>query len=236
VKKPLIIGVSFSETKYLNYPKWIKGNNPEINILELSWEKQNLQDIEKCQGLLLTGGIDIDPYFYPPQSAEYAHGPKQFNRVRDYFEINLFLLAQEKKIPVLGICRGLQLVNVALGGSLFSDLETEGKQNHRNMNGIDHTHSIYIHQKTLLADIAGTTEGIVNSAHHQSINRLADSLQVNCFSEEEIIEGIEWKNKSNVSPLLCVQWHPERWVHKNADPFAKHIREWFVNEAQKINA
>jgi putative glutamine amidotransferase len=234
VSKRLTIGISFSEAKYPNYPAWIKGDNMDIEIIELSWEKQNQADIEKCRGLLLTGGIDIDPYFYPPQSAVYPHSPKQFNRIRDQFEIQLFSLAQERKMPVLGICRGLQLVNVALGGSLHADVETAGKQNHRNMDGIDHMHTIQIKQNTLLQTIVKKKEGGVNSAHHQSINRLADSLEINCFSEDDIVEGIEWKNKTNVSPLLCVQWHPERLVNKSSAPFSNHIRDWFLTEAIKF--
>ncbi len=231
---PITIGVCFSETKYPNYPGWIRDKAVVIEVIELSREKQNIDELHRCHGLLLTGGIDMDPWFYSPAQTDYPNRPEQWNRERDQFELDLFDLAQSLKMPVLGICRGLQLVNIALGGTLIVDLEAAGQQNHRNMNGVDYIHSVNLEENSLLAAVCGSDRGVVNSAHHQAISRVAETLKVNCFSQDGIIEGIEWKEKQNRSPMLSVQWHPERMENKEFNPLSQNIRAWFFQEAKKF--
>ena len=234
---PIIIGISFSETKYPNYPAWILGENVGVEIVELSWEKQNMEDLAKCHGLLLSGGVDMDPKFIQPAITHYPNQPAEWNPGRDQFELDLFSAAQLLRMPILGVCRGLQLVNVALGGNLLTDLEDEGKPNHRSRVGVDHVHGVQLLAGSLLETITAIHEGEVNSAHHQAINRVADSLLVNCISQpDEIIEGIEWKEKENRSPMICVQWHPERIINKEQNPLSKNIRDWFLAEAAKYSA
>lgn len=234
---PITIGISFSEAKYSNYPAWIIGENSSIEIVALSWEKQNVEDLNKCHGLLLTGGVDIDPFFYEPSILNYPNQPAEWNRKRDLFEMDLFNSSTQKKIPILGVCRGLQLVNVALGGTLLSDIEAIGKTNHRSKQGVDHVHAIQILEGSLLQGVTMINGGEVNSAHHQSINKVADSLAVNCISQPDgIIEGVEWKDKQNRSPMICVQWHPERINNKEQNALSKNIRDWFLLEAQKYNS
>ena len=234
---PIIIGISFSETKFSNYPAWILGETMNVEIVELSWEKQNMEDLAKCHGLLLSGGVDMDPKFIQPAITHYPNQPAVWNPARDQFELDLFNAAQLLKMPILGVCRGLQLVNVALGGNLLTDLEDEGKPNHRSRAGVDHVHGVQLLAGSLLETITAIHEGEVNSAHHQAINRVADSLVVNCFSQaDEIIEGIEWKEKENRSPMICVQWHPERIINKEQNPLSKNIRDWFLAEAVKYSA
>jgi len=223
---PIIIGISFTEAKYSNYPAWIIVENSSIEIVALSWEKQNIEDLNKCHGLLLSGGVDIDPFFYEPEILNYPNQPAEWNRKRDLFEMDLFNVATQKKIPILGVCRGLQLVNVALGGTLLSDIEAIGKTNHRSKLGVDHVHPLQLLEGSLLQGITMIDEGEVNSAHHQSINKLADSLMVNCISQPDgIIEGVEWKEKQNRSPMICVQWHPERINNKEQSVLSKNIRD-----------
>ena len=234
MKTTITIGISFSETKYANYPAWILDANNGVEIVELSWEKQNLEDLLQCHGLLLTGGLDLDPIFYKPGLKWYANRPEQWNRIRDRFEFDLFDLSQSLRMPVLGICRGLQLINIAMGGTLILDLEAAGKQNHRNMDGIDYIHPVELKEDTLLSDVCATLEGIVNSAHHQAIDQVAESLGVNCFSGDGIIEGIEWKDKNNRSPMVAVQWHPERIENKEINPLSQNIKAWFFGQATKF--
>ena len=233
---PIIIGISFSETKYPNYPAWILGENSAIQIVALNWEHQNIEELNKCHGLLLSGGVDIDPFYYEPGLSNYPNQPVEWNRKRDQFEFDLFHAAEQKRIPILGVCRGLQVVNVALGGTLVNDIEATGKPNHRSKDGVDHVHPVRLLRETLLQSIAKVDEGEINSAHHQSISRLAESLVVNCISQtDEIVEGVEWKEKQNRSPMICVQWHPERIKNKEQNPFSKNIRDWFLLEAQKYS-
>lgn len=225
------IGICFTEARYANYPVWLSENNPEVEVIRFSSDEGNNAALDNCHGLVLSGGIDIDPFFYQPSLTEYPNCPDEWNRKRDAFEMALFREALQKKLPVLGICRGLQLVNVALGGTLVPDIEATGKQNHRAMNGIDHYHAIRVIEKTLLAEITHVASGTVNSAHHQSINAVADALIVNSYAEEGIIEGVEWKEKENKSALLCVQWHPERINNKTTNPLSQNIKHWFLSQA-----
>ncbi len=229
----ITIGISFSATNYGNYPAWIKGDDTAIQIVELSSEKNNKKELDKCQALILTGGIDIAPFFYKAQRTEYPNGPAKWNDARDAFELDLFHAAQLASLPILGICRGMQLVNVALGGSLVQDIEETGKENHRAEEGIDKMHRVDIHPNTLLQSICGSREGVINSAHHQAIDRLAAPLLANSFSPDGIVEGVEWKYPTNQAPLLCVQWHPERLQDKNTNPLSKNIRQWLLTEAAK---
>lgn len=229
--KKIKIGICFSESNYANYPSWISGNEDAIDLVELAWEKQNEAELEVCDGLLLTGGIDIDPFYFDNKIRTYANQPNKWNRTRDEFEMSLFNTALKLSMPVLGICRGLQLINVALGGNLITDIEFAGYPNHRSKNGIDHLHQVKIDSKSLLANISKITIGEINSAHHQAIDLLGEALKVNCSSEEGIIEGIEWESAKNKSPLLAVQWHPERIKDKETNPLSKNIRDWFLNEA-----
>jgi len=231
VTRKIKIGISKSETNYANYPAWILGDDDAIAIVELSWEKQNEAALIDCDGLLLTGGIDIDPFYFDKNIVTYPNQPNTWNRLRDEFEISLFNKALKLSMPILGICRGLQLINVALGGNLITDIEFAGKTNHRSKDGIDHVHQIKIDPNSLLAKISQLTNGQINSAHHQAIDALGGALKVNCNSEEGIVEGIEWINSENKSPLLAVQWHPERIENKEVNPLSKKIRDWFLKEA-----
>ena len=229
--KKLKIGICLSETNYANYPTWILGNQDAIEIVELACEKQNEAELKVCDGLLLTGGIDIDPFYFDKNLMSYPNQPNSWNRARDEFEITLFNTALKLSMPVLGICRGLQLINVALGGNLITDIEFAGYPNHRSKDGIDYVHQVKLEPNSLLAKISEISSGEINSAHHQAIDTLGEALKVNCNSEEGIIEGIEWENAENKSPLLAVQWHPERIKNKEINPLSKKIRDWFLKEA-----
>ncbi len=235
LENKICIGICVTEAKFTNYPTWILGDSQNIEIIELSASKQNKFELQKCHALLLSGGIDVDPFFYNPALKDYPNKPLAWNRERDQFEIDLFQSALALSMPVLGICRGLQLVNAALKGTLTPDIEATGKQNHRSQGGDDYIHTVTLIENSLLANITGVIEGTVNSAHHQSVETIAPDLSINCWAAENIAEGIEWKDPTNKSPLICVQWHPERINNNNTNPLSKNIREWFLSEAIKYS-
>jgi putative glutamine amidotransferase len=222
------IGITFSESRYENYPKWIKGEDDDIELVELSWIHQNWDEIEDCDGIVLTGGVDMHPDFAEGARAEYPNMPKEFNKERDEFEMHVFETAMNFDHPILAICRGMQLVNVAMGGTLTQDLEEAGKNDHRRHGDIDGRHNITIAADTLLQQIAGETSGSINSAHHQGVDELAEELMINSYSPDSVPEGAEWKDKSDKPFLLCVQWHPERMQDKETNPLSKNIREKFL--------
>lgn len=231
------IGVTVSESRYENYPKWIKGADENIELVELHWERHSLDEVwdqvEDCHGIVLTGGVDVHPEFYGSERTNYPNGPLNFNKERDEFEMHVFETALNFNHPVLAICRGLQLVNVALGGQLMQDLEEGGNKDHRRHGEIDGAHEVNIVKGSLLEEVTGHNAGNINSAHHQGLSVVAEELMVNSYSPDNVIEGAEWKDKDDKPFLLAVQWHPERMGDKETNPLSKNIRQRFLEEVKK---
>lgn len=230
----LTIGISISNTRFDFYPKWVLGTNLNLEIVLLSAELANEHLIEKCNALVLTGGTDLHPFSYQSKRIEYPHAPKDgWDEPRDHFEQSLFSQAMLHKIPVLAICRGMQLVNVTLGGTLIADLEERGKDNHRRMENADRVHSIQIESGTVLFELAGVNQAIINSAHHQAVDRVAEDLIISAVSSSDlVVEALEWKNPAIHAPLLAVQWHPERTT-SDADGLSQSIRNWLLESARQ---
>jgi putative glutamine amidotransferase len=236
------IGLTYtgSEEKNNNYVRWLKQNDKSVDVIILSAEtKENKGSIEDCDGLVLSGGVDIHPGYYNNNNVVYPNMPQQFYEKRDAFEISVFKAAQTKKIPVLGVCRGLQLVNCILGGTLQQDLAGKNSVHkaivNENKQQFDKAHGLHITPATLLAGITGTERLLVNSAHHQCVDKIADALTVNAVSDDNIAEGLEWKNKEGKPFLLCIQWHPERMYEfqlENAS-LSAGIRNQFIEAVKK---
>ena len=228
------LGISFTRTKFQNYWNWFTAEDlgNDIELVELSFEKGNSKDIHGCDGFILTGGIDVDADLYGGE-ADYENKPDIFQTARDVFESNIYHYAQLHHLPVLGICRGLQLVNVLEGGKLIQDLD-EHNAIHRISAVVDKQHEVRIEEDSLLHDITTVSAGTINSAHHQAIdkNELGNNLMVNAWSgtKDCTIEGIEFKDKSGKAFMVCVQWHPERMVDKEESPLSLHIKKRFLEE------
>lgn len=163
--------------------------------------------LNACSGLLLTGGEDVDP-------ARYGAAPHpatgQPNVMRDETELALFAAARQRRLPVLGVCRGIQVVNVALGGTLVQDIPSEvpGHLNHDqpDQRGV-RTHAVNVTPASRLADALGATALDVNSYHHQSAARIAPGLVVSATAPDSVIEGVE--SGDSDWWMVAVQWHPE---------------------------
>jgi len=159
--------------------------------------------IETTAGLVLTGGEDVEPgrYRASPHPRLGAVDP-----ARDAMEIALIRAARGRKRPLLAICRGIQVLNVALGGTLYQDLASErpGPIEHQDEKGC---HTIRVADDSLLARVLGTTTAAVNSRHHQAVRDLAPELRATAWSEDGLVEAIEYATPSPW--MLAVQWHPE---------------------------
>jgi putative glutamine amidotransferase len=231
------IGLTYTgmEWKHENYVKWLIGKEENIEIVRLSAEQGNLGDLLDCSGLVLSGGVDIEPDLYGGY-VRYDKAPKEgWQKERDLFEQSTLRSAWEMGLPVLGVCRGLQLINVSLKGSLVQDLGGQGDEVHENESGVDKQHAVRIEQGTVLAEIAGQSEGVVNSAHHQAVDRLGEGLRVNCRAEDGTIEGLEWSEPGGKPFMLAVQWHPERMYANGLADVALYrtIRDRFMEEIKK---
>ena len=224
------IGVTTSDTNFQNYPNWISGEG--VEVVQLSYTEKNIQDFDSCDGFVLTGGIDVHPDFYQNDRVDYPN-TTVFNESRDLFEMQVFEYARQQNKPILAICRGLQLVNIALGGNLIQDLQENGFANHRKGPDGDREHKIEVKPGTLLAQIAGVQHGFVNSAHHQGLDQIAEGLYVSAFSEDGVVEAIEYKD-ANKPFLLAVQWHPERMqIPASNLAFSQNIRSAFIDAMLK---
>lgn len=172
--------------------------------------------VGRCDGVLLTGGDDVDPQLYaralPPELAATVRG---VDRERDRFELRLIEEVFRQRKPLLAICRGQQILNVALGGTLWVDIaqQVPGALDHARHDAEDQiVHEVAVAPGSQLAESVGGTGLGVNSTHHQAVATLAKPLQVVAVSKDGIVEGLELAPAArHLLPfLLAVQFHPER--------------------------
>ncbi len=229
--KNIIIGIS-EGSKYFNYENWIK-DEPGVEIIKLSYHLANFNEIEKCDGIMLTGGNDINPRLYNQPDFLVYVDPKDIDEKQDEFEWKIMQHTEENQKPLLGICRGLQFVNVYFGGTLVPDIPAFGKFNHGKFKeGNDREHLVDIDTNSALYKIIGEEKGEINSAHHQSVDMPGYGLVVNALSPDGIIEGMERRDAEGRSYLMLIQWHPERMVNQDSI-FAKKVKEDFLNVVRK---
>lgn len=221
-----VIGITDCE-KYPNYERWIKAAGAEV--LKLSAELKNEAEVVNCAGILITGGDDIHPSFYG-RGTDYPDAPEYFVEDRDRFEMAVLRAAEANRIPVLGVCRGLQLINVVHGGTLIQDLGQQKNITHQRVTPEDKYHQVNVQPGSVLQKITGVLSGEVNSSHHQAIDQLGQDLAINCKAEDGTIEGIE-KSDDDMF-LLAVQWHPER-MKDLTSPLSQAVRDAFLSATKK---
>ncbi|WP_449438113.1 gamma-glutamyl-gamma-aminobutyrate hydrolase family protein [Pedobacter steynii] len=201
-----------------------------MELVELSFEKGNTDDFQQCDGFVLTGGIDVVPELYGG-AEDYPHKPDAFLPERDQFESQIYSYSQAHQVPVLGICRGMQYVNILEGGKVFEDNGEPTNQIHKKGTE-DKVHGVDVIKDSLLYSVTGVEQGLVNSAHHQGINPayLGDNLMVSAYSatDDGIIEALEFKDKTDKAFMIGVQWHPERMKEKESNPLSQKVKEQFI--------
>lgn len=191
--------------------------------VELSDPEQAVQDALTCDGLLLPGGGDMDPKFYGQARIPACGEPNLLRDAAEPLLLRAFLAADK---PVLGICRGIQVMNAVLGGDLYQDIKPFEHLPH---NGHwAKVHTVTVRRGTLLSRILGQDTVLVNSQHHQAVDRVAPGFTLAALSEDGIVEAIE---KPDAGFCLGVQWHPE-WL-SDADPAMQRLFDAFVNACSK---
>lgn len=185
--------------------------------------------LQRLDALLLSGGADLDPDLYgqPPH-------PRlgEVDRPRDLYEIALVKAARRAGLPILAICRGMQVVNVAYGGTLIQDLPSQRKEaaQHEQVTvEITQTgHAVRIEPGTQFHALAGSDQARVNSYHHQAVDRMAEGFRATAYAPDGVLEAMEHPE----GPFFqCVQWHPERLA---GDPVSRGLFEAFIRAARPL--
>jgi putative glutamine amidotransferase len=185
----------------------------------------------KLDGLVLTGGNDISPRFF--QEEPHPH-LGEVSPERDQFEIEFLKIFYPTKKPIFAICRGIQVINVFLGGTLYQDLPSESDS------GIQHSqkaprhyaaHSIQVFPDTFLYQVVKSDKIFVNTYHHQAVKQVANSLRVSAVAPDGVIEGIETKEQDRF--LLGVQWHPEGMY--DTEKHAREMFQTFIKECESVH-
>ncbi len=197
-------------------------------------DEQARQCAEELDGLLLSGGNDVSPRCF---GQEPVQGLGEVNPLRDQSELRLVKLFLEKEKPILGICRGVQMLNVALGGTLIQDLPSQ----HRREDGqpsIDHrqtalgayaSHRVVVAEGSLLERILGQQELWVNSFHHQAVGEVAGQANLSAWAADGVVEAIELPDAPFV---LGVQWHPEKMTQAG-DEASRRLFAAFAEAARR---
>jgi len=185
--------------------------------------------LDSVSGLVLTGGEDVDPARYGESRHEKV---RSINPARDATEAALVEEARARGTPVLAICRGIQMLNVALGGTLVQDISSqcethiahdeEGPRDSR-------SHEVSIEPGSLIAKAVGAEHVTVNSFHHQSVKRVADGMRVTARSPDGIIEGLESTEEDWW--VMAVQWHPEEMTD-SAEPWDRGLFKAFARQVE----
>jgi len=184
-----------------------------------------IEYINFCDAILFSGGVDVEPHRFGETT---LNDTVTCDPVRDTEELALFDAFYRAGKPIFGICRGIQLINVALGGTLYQDIPSQIKTNLQHAgNG---THTIEISDGTILSKLFHRNKLTVNSYHHQCIKEPGKGLIVNAVSDDGIIEGVESKN----GQILAVQWHPERITLDNMASERDNMMPFFAEMQKRI--
>ena len=227
--KHVLIALSKDNTAH-TCQLWLKryaSNIDFIDMYKVSPDSINLI-LNKCNGIIITGGNDIQPALYG--KANDSSRCEQFAPKRDTLDQLLINYAKTTHIPILGICRGAQIINVTYGGTLYTDIPSQIGTTviHRSKDRIVY-HDINILPNSLLHQISQATQVEVNSIHHQSIEKVANNLKAVAWSADGVIEAIEPQKSADF--LLGVQWHPE--LLDSTSPVSKNIAMYFIQKVSE---
>ncbi len=223
--KPIQIALSRSSK---NYVSWLKQCDSTLVLKDLDSMPipMALKTLNKCSGLLLTGGEDVYPGWFGKTSD--TGRCTDMNLLRDTLEMALIAKAIEMKMPIFGICRGHQILNVYLNGRNIIDIpkDFDTTIQHQCEDYLHCFHPVYVIRESYLARISGCDSAEVTTNHHQGIEILSPLLKASARTKDGLIEGIEWANPKEKSFLIGVQWHPERM--ENSNPLSGTLAKEFI--------
>ena len=209
------------------YMSVLEAGGTPVVIPSYDNEKALVSILDTLDGLVLSGGADIDPDYLGEEPLDCI----SVNPRRDAQELVLVRLAVERQIPILGICRGIQMLTAALGGKLYQDIKTQHgrpciEHSQTIARGLP-SHDVKIEKDSLLHSLMGTETLAVNSFHHQAVKEIPQGFRVTATASDGIIEGME---STAFRPILGVQWHPECFILEN-DRTMMPIFNWLTEQA-----
>lgn len=226
---PVKIGISKASPNYINWLLRADSSVITVNLYQMPIDSA-VACLRTCDGFLVSGGEDVYPGLYGKEfdTARCT----EINRHRDSLEIALIGKALELKMPIIGICRGHQILNVFLGGSLIVDIPSDVPAHitHQCEDYLHCHHMVTVKKGTFLGKICNTDSAMVTTNHHQAVYRIAPVLRPNAFSGDHVVEGFERKELARKSFLLGVQWHPERMEKNN--PLSGKLAGIFIEKAK----
>ena len=233
-EKEILIGLSKASGSeaYLRYAEWITSLEKIVRTVDLSAIPMAtaLDTLAHCSGIIFTGGADYHPgrYGMAEDTAVCEIEPN-----RDTLDFALMKKAVELNMPILGICRGEQLINIYFGGTLTPDIKYGPEEKHIHQCKGEPTceHQINVDRESFLFSITRVDGGIVNSNHHQAVARPGNELKLSAMAPDAVIEAVEWANPSGKPFLLGVEWHPERM--DASSPFGNKIGKAFLKASEK---
>lgn len=197
----------------------------------LSDEQTLFNTLECIDGLLLTGGSDINPLYLGEEPCRELHG---INEPRDRQELILTRLAADRQIPILGICRGIQVMNAAFGGKLYQDIHTQHTnqciKHSQDLSRGFASHTVTITEESVLHDVFKSSKLAVNSFHHQAVSVVAPGFKATALASDGIIEAIE---STEYKSMIGAQWHPECFILEG-DACMMPLFEWLINESEQF--
>ncbi|MBQ8603632.1 MAG: gamma-glutamyl-gamma-aminobutyrate hydrolase family protein [Oscillospiraceae bacterium] len=214
MKKP-VIGITavtaFNDKLHaqrVTYPEAVWAAGGEAVLLPCNSDKSNCaQIVSMLDGLLVPGGADVAPELYGEEKMDVCGSTFRFE---DEYDMELIKEAVKQGKPILAICRGMQIMNVLYGGTLYQDIPTqyETQQNHSMLEGgVENYHTVALNPDSLLAKILGQHKDVkVNTSHHQAVKDLAEGFTITGRAPDGIPEAMENADGS----IICMQWHPER--------------------------
>ncbi len=232
-QQPVTIAISKTSPNYEHFLSRSDSTICVVDMYSLTIDSALLQ-LKGCDALLVTGGEDVYPGWYGKEKE--IGRCTETNLHRDSLDMALISLALQLKMPVFGICRGHQIINVFLGGTLVIDIPTDVPAPiiHQCEDYLHCFHPVFLPSNSLLSKISDCDSASVTTNHHQAVDQIAPVLSVNALSKDKVVEGAEWKNPADKSYLMGVQWHPERMEKTN--PLSGMLADEFINQAKKYAA
>lgn len=233
------------KTKTDEYVAWLKSGEAfgyEIECVKLPYERdgksedalkaENLDALSRLDAIVFSGGQDVEPSRFGVKLSKEEEARLKVHSLpkRDEMEILLAQKSVERGLPILGICRGLQLVNVAMGGTLILDIESQTNAGDHKAKGAEESnyHPLTIDLDSKIGKMIGETRAIVSTRHHQAAEKVADGLRIASRSDDGVIEALEAEDDR---PIYLVQWHPERmWIEGKDNAFSRNLLKGFLEE------